>query len=461
VAHQPHAGGRGEGESQALSGDTIAAVSTPAGRGGIGVVRVSGPRTREIARIVAGRVPEARHAELADFRAAGGALIDRGIALFFPAPHSYTGEDVLELQAHGGPLVMQQLLARCLEAGARMAQPGEFTQRAFLNDRIDLAQAESVADLIDASSVEAARSAARSLAGEFSRCIEAIAAGLLELRMHVEACIDFPEEEIDPADREQLEERRRALVAQVEGVLAEARQGVVLRDGLTVVLAGRPNVGKSSLLNRLAGDDVAIVTPIPGTTRDYVRATIAIEGVPIHLVDTAGLRATEDEVERIGVERTWRAIETAGAALLIESAADPHPDEGFLERMPPGLPRARVMNKIDLLPRPRRLPDARPDESVLGVSAKTGEGIDELRSWLLATAGWKPHGEGLFMARQRHLQALEAARGHLAASGALGQAFDLQAEELRLAHRELGRITGTVSADDLLGEIFSRFCIGK
>jgi tRNA modification GTPase len=461
VAHQPHDRGRGEGQGAALTGDTIAAISTPAGRGGIGVVRVSGPLARDVARALSGKVPEARRAELADLRAASGELIDRGIALFFPAPHSYTGEDVLELQAHGGPLVMQQLLARCLEAGARMAQPGEFTQRAFLNDRIDLAQAESVADLIDASSVEAARSAARSLAGEFSRRVEGIAAAMLELRMHVEACIDFPEEEIDPADRTQQEARRRALLADLEAVLAEARQGAVLREGLTVVLAGRPNVGKSSLLNRLAGEDVAIVTPVPGTTRDYVRATIVIEGVPIHLVDTAGLRATQDEVERIGVERTWRAIESAGAALLVESAAEPHPDEGFLERMPPGLPRARVVNKIDLLSSPRALPGAHDGEDLLPVSAKTGEGIEGLRSWLLAVAGWKPHGEGIFMARQRHLHALEAARGHLEAAGRLTQAFDLQAEELRLAHRELGRITGAVSADDLLGEIFSRFCIGK
>ena len=424
-------------------------------------MRVSGPLARAVAEAVAGRLPEARRAELADFRAAGGALIDRGIALFFPAPHSYTGEDVLELQAHGGPLVMQQLLARALEAGARMAQPGEFTQRAFLNDRLDLAQAESVADLIDASSVEAARSAARSLAGEFSRRVEAIAAALLELRMHVEACIDFPEEEIDPADRGEQDARRRTLAADVDRVIADARQGAVLREGLTVVLAGRPNVGKSSLLNRLAGDEVAIVTPVPGTTRDYVRATIALEGVPIHLIDTAGLRATRDEVERIGVERTWRAIEAAGAVLAIESATDGPGGEDFIARLPAELPRARVVNKIDLLPAPRRLPEARPGESVLGVSAKTGEGMDGLRSWLLATAGWKPHGEGIFMARQRHLEALEGARAHLLASDGLSQAFDLQAEELRLAHRELGRITGAVSADDLLGEIFSRFCIGK
>ena len=461
MAHQPIDRGRGEGQGQALSGDTIAAISTPAGRGGIGVVRVSGPRARDVARVVTGRVPEARRAELTDFRSGDGALIDRGIALFFPAPRSYTGEDVLELQAHGGPLVMRQLLAGCLAAGARMAEPGEFTQRAFLNDRLDLAQAESVADLIDASSVEAARSAARSLAGEFSRRIEAIAAGMLELRMHVEACIDFPEEEIDPADRTQQEARRRALLADVEAVLAEARQGAVLREGLTVVLAGRPNVGKSSLLNRLAGDDVAIVTPVAGTTRDYVRATIALEGVPIHLVDTAGLRATDDDVERIGVERTWRAIEAAGAVLAIESATEPSAADEYVARMPAGVPRARVVNKIDLLAGSRGLPGAAAGENVLRVSAKTGEGIEALRSWLLDAAGWKPHGEGIFMARQRHLQALEAAREHLKTAGGQIQAIDLQAEEIRLAHRELGRITGAVSADDLLGEIFSRFCIGK
>ena len=380
--------------------------------------------------------------------------------LFFPGPHSYTGEDVVELQAHGGPVVMRQLLERCVEAGARVAEPGEFTRRAFLNGRLDLAQAESVADLIDASSAEAARSAARSLEGEFSRRVSALAEAMLELRMHVEACIDFPEEEIDPADRDAQEAKRRALREGIEALLAEARQGAVLRDGLTVVLVGRPNVGKSSLLNRLAGEDLAIVTPVPGTTRDYVRATIAIEGVPIHLIDTAGLRRTEDEVERIGVERTWRAVESAGAALVIESAADAQPpDEEVLARFPAALPRARVVNKIDLVA--ANPAHALPGEAFLPVSAKSGAGIAELRAWLLDVAGWKPHGEGLFMARQRHLEALGAAARHLERAEEVSQQFDLQAEELRLAHLALGRITGVVSADELLGEIFSRFCIGK
>ena len=461
MAHQPNARRGSEGESPALSaGETIAAIATPPGRGGIGVVRVSGRGARAVVEAVAGRVPEARRATLCDFRSASGDLIDRGIVLFFPRPHSYTGEDVVELQAHGGPVVMQQLLARCIESGARPAEPGEFTKRAFLNERLDLAQAESVADLIDASSTEAARSAARSLQGEFSRRVRALAEAMLELRMHVEACIDFPEEEIDPADRAAQDGMRRELRAGIEALIADARQGAVLREGLTVVLVGRPNVGKSSLLNRLAGEDLAIVTPVPGTTRDYVRATIAIEGVPIHLIDTAGLRHTDDEVERIGVERTWRAIETAGAALVIESATDAQvPDEEILARFPRKLPRARVVNKVDLVP--ANPSHAHPGEAFLAVSAVTGAGIAELRAWLLEVAGWKPHGEGLFMARQRHVDALQAAAGHLQRAEDLSQQFDLQAEELRLAHHSLGRITGLVSADDLLGEIFGRFCIGK
>jgi tRNA modification GTPase len=465
VAHQPHPRGRVEGESPALTagGETIAAVATPPGRGGIGVVRVSGKGTRTLAAAVAGRLPQPRHAAFTTFRAADGATIDHGIALFFPAPHSYTGEDVLELQGHGGPVVMQQLLRRCLELGARIAEPGEFTRRAFLNDRIDLAQAESVADLIDASSVEAARSAARSLEGEFSRRIHALVDALVDLRMHVEACIDFPEEEIDPADRREQDEKRGRIGEALDALLADARQGAVLREGLTVVLVGRPNVGKSSLLNRLAGEEVAIVTPVAGTTRDYVRATISVEGVPIHLIDTAGLRESTDEVERIGVERTWQAIGKAGAALFIEEAQGLGPDAAdrdLRSRLPEGLPIARVVNKIDLAGA-HAGQSAGEGGTTICVSAKTGDGLGLLRRWLLEVAGWKPHGEGLFMARGRHLEALAEAQRYLAAIPAHLQAFELMAEDLRLAQRALARITGEVSADDLLGEIFSRFCIGK
>jgi tRNA modification GTPase len=464
VVHKPHARSRGQGESPALNagGETIAAIATPAGRGGIGVVRVSGSGARAIAEAVVGQLPAVRHATLARFHAPGGGVIDEGIALFFAAPHSYTGEDVLELQGHGGPMVMQLLLRRCLELGARVAEPGEFTRRAFLNDRLDLAQAESVADLIDASSVEAARSAARSLAGEFSERIHRLVDELVELRVHVEACIDFPEEEIDPADRRWQQERIGALRTSLARLFEDARQGAVLREGLTVVLIGRPNVGKSSLLNRLAGDEVAIVTPIAGTTRDYVRATVSLEGVPIHLIDTAGLREASDEVERIGVERTWRAIETAGAALFIEEghgiAAE---DEALRKRLPPNLAVARVVNKIDLTGAAPGREASAAGETLLKISARSGAGVAELRAWLLETAGWRPHGEGLFMARERHLVALRTAADHLARAAETTQAFELQAEELRLSQQSLGRITGEVSADALLGEIFSRFCIGK
>jgi len=421
VAHQPKPRRRSEGEGAPLiAQEPIAAVSTPPGRGGVGVVRISGRGVPEIAQAVVGRLPEPRRATLCDFRTASGELIDRGIVLFFPGPNSYTGEDVLELQGHGGPLVMRQLLGRCVDAGARIAEPGEFTKRAFLNGRMDLAQAESVADLIDAESEEAARGAARSLSGEFSRRVSAIADAMLELRSHVEACIDFPEEEIDTADRDALEGKSSALERDLDSLLSIARQGSVLREGLTVVLVGRPNVGKSSLLNRLAGEELAIVTPVPGTTRDYVRATIAIEGVPIHLVDTAGLRETDDPVERIGVDRAWRAIESAGAALVIESATDTEArDESVLERLPARQARARVVNKIDLVP--HGVTPQVGEETTIPVSAKTGEGIDRLRAWLLEVAGWRPSGEAVFIARERHLRALEEARAHLQRSGEVRQ----------------------------------------
>jgi tRNA modification GTPase len=465
VAHQPNprSGSQGEGAPLRAPAHTIAAVATPPGRGGIGVVRLSGRDAAAIAKGILGELPSPRHATLADFRTAHGEPIDRGIALYFPAPHSYTGEDVVELQAHGGPMVMAELLRRCIALGARMAEPGEFTKRAYLNDRLDLAQAESVADLIDASSVEAARSAARSLAGEFSRRIRELVDRLIDLRMHVEACIDFPEEEIDPADRASQREKLSSVISILDAVREEARQGAVLRDGLVVVLVGRPNVGKSSLLNRLAGEELAIVTPVPGTTRDYVRATLSLEGVPVHLIDTAGLREGADEVERIGIERTWRAIREAGAALyLTEANAQPSPEDArHLERLPSGLPIAHVINKIDIS---AEAPGRGEDEvrgPVLRLSAKTGEGVEGLRRWLLDTAGWKPHGEGLFMARERHLRFLDEAAGHLASIQGNTQAFELFAEELRLAQSALNRITGAFGAEDLLGEIFSRFCIGK
>jgi len=463
VAYQPHPPGRVEGEGPALSGggETIAAIATPAGRGGIGVVRVSGAQARAVARSIAGEVPTPRHATLARFCASDGSTLDEGIALFFPAPHSYTGEDVIELQGHGGPMVMQLLLRRCVELGARLAEPGEFTRRAFLNDRIDLAQAEGVADLIDAASVEAARSAARSLAGDFSARIHELVDAVVELRVHVEACIDFPEEEIDPADRRWQRDRITHIRERLRLLLEEAKQGAVLREGLTVALVGRPNVGKSSLLNRLAGDEVAIVTPIAGTTRDYVRATVSLEGVPVHLIDTAGLRDAAEEVERIGVERAWRALEGAGAALFIEDGHGTGGEDAALRaRFPRDVALARVVNKIDLEGGNPGRSDAG-GETVLRISAKTGAGVEELRAWLLEVAGWRPHGEGVFLARERHLVALEAAAGYLEKAAKLSQAFELQAEDLRLAQAALGRITGEVSADDLLGEIFSRFCIGK
>jgi tRNA modification GTPase len=443
--------------------DTIAAIATGPGRGGVGVVRISGPLAAQIARRMVGCVPQPRHATLARFTGMSGELLDEGLALYFPSPNSYTGEDVLELQGHGGPVVLREIVRHCLGHGARLAEPGEFTRRAFLNERLDLAQAESVADLIDASSVEAVRGAARSMVGEFSLRIEAIVASLTRLRMHVEACIDFPEEEIDPADRQMQREALAAIRAELTTLLAEAAQGAVLREGLTIVLVGRPNVGKSSLLNRLAGEDVAIVTPVAGTTRDYVRATILLEGVPIHLIDTAGLRESGDEVERIGMARTWEAIAKAGAAILITDATHPGVDDEstILSRMPAGLPVAHVTNKIDLagMAAGSELHGAGVD---IRVSAKTGEGVLGLREWILEVAGWHPSTEGVFMARERHLVALRDAAARLLTAAAVdSQAFELFAEDLRMAQHSLGEITGEVSPDELLGQIFSRFCIGK
>ena len=444
------------------SADVIAAIATAPGRAAIGVVRVSGPNLEALAQSLLGKVPAPRHAALCDFLDENRETIDHGIALYFPAPHSYTGEEVLELQGHGGPAVMQLLLRRCLALGARLAEPGEFTKRAFLNDMLDLAQAESVADLIDASTGEAARSAMRSLQGAFSTEVNALTKSLIELRTLVEATLDFPEEDLDFLEQVNAVGKLRAIQAQLEKVLLAARQGSILREGISVVLAGRPNVGKSSLLNRLAGENVAIVTSVPGTTRDAIRQAIEIEGVPLHVIDTAGLRETKDEVEKMGIARTWAAIEKADAVLLVidSSQSESQEDRKILQRLPSRLPRICVYNKIDLLPAQPKL-EALDGEIRVYLSAKTGAGVDLLCAQLLQIVGWQPTGEGAFMARERHLSALREAGQHL--SGALENKaqIELFAEELKLAHQALSRITGEFTTDDLLGEIFSRFCIGK
>lgn len=448
--------------------ETIAAIATGAGRGGVGVVRVSGKGLMPLVEKICGKAPSPRVATHVVFRDPAGRPIDNGLVLFFSAPRSYTGEDVVELHGHGGPAVLGNILRRCLQLGCRLARPGEFTERAFLNDKLDLAEAEAVADMIEAGSAEAAMSAAQTLTGEFSRRIHGLTDALIDLRMHVEACIDFPEEEIDPADR-LAQARKLKHIQRLETDLArEAALGRVLRDGLTVVLIGRPNVGKSSLLNRLAGEELAIVTPIPGTTRDHIRATVHLDGVPIHLIDTAGLRDTDDEVERIGIDRTWAAIAKAGAALLISEAGEmTGVDEAeILRRLPGGLPVAWVYNKIDLF-RPTKVSRETPGvaglekQVALSVSALTGEGVDDLRAWLLAVAGWQTGAEGVFLARERHLAALRLAATHLSTAAELATQYELFAEELRLAQQALSSITGEFSPDDLLGEIFGRFCIGK
>jgi len=449
---------------QIVPRETIAAIATAAGRGGIGVVRISGNGLAGFAQKVLGKAAIPRTATLATFLDSQGSAIDQGIALFFPQPHSYTGEDVLELQGHGGAAVLQGLLQRCIELGCRLAKPGEFTERAFLNNKLDLAQAEAVADLIEASSVEAAKSAIKSLTGEFSNRVHALTDHLIELRMHVEACIDFPEEEIDPADRALQQAKLQRLRGLQANLAREAKQGAVLRDGLTVALIGRPNVGKSSLLNRLAGEEVAIVTPIAGTTRDYVRATILIKGIPIHLIDTAGLRDTDDAVEKVGIARTWVAVEKAGAALLIAEAGEMigQNEAEILAQLPAALPVAWVYNKIDVHgQQSERTKNDQDRHATIKLSALTGEGVELVREWLLETAGWQPSGEGVFMARERHLTALKIAEDHLNTAAERSQQFELFAEELRLAQSALASITGEFTPDDLLGQIFGKFCIGK
>jgi tRNA modification GTPase len=442
--------------------DTIAAIATSPGRAGIGIVRVSGPAVRNIAAAVLGRDLQARVATLSDFLEAESAILDRGIAILYCAPHSYTGEDVLELQGHGGLAVLQLVLRRCLALGARPAQPGEFTQRAFLNDKLDLAQAESVADLIDASSEAAARGAMRSLAGEFSGRVGQLNDALIELRSLVEATLDFPEEEIDFLERTGAMQKLGRLRKGVTTLLAEAEQGRILRDGAKVVLIGQPNVGKSSLLNRLAQDEVAIVTEIPGTTRDPLRHELVIDGVPVHVVDTAGLRDATDAVEKIGIQRAWREIDQADLALLIVDATVGISDADLriLSELPARLKKIIIFNKIDIMKRsPVEIQAANGIE--IWLSAKTGQGLDLLRNALLRSIGWQSTEEGNFIARERHLQALREADASMNRAAGEPGSLELMAEELRLAQQAFANITGKFSADDLLGEIFSRFCIGK
>ncbi len=441
---------------------TIAAIATPAGRGGIGIIRISGHGLASWARALTGRDVPPRRALRAQFLDRDGQTLDDGLMLFFPGPNSYTGEDVIELHGHGGPVVVRMLLARAIELGARLAEPGEFTRRAYLNDKLDLAQAEAVADVIDAATESAARCAMRSLQGEFSRRIESLVEQLIELRMLVEATLDFPEEEIDALDRAVIGRRLQSLQDQLAKTLAMGRQGSLLRSGLQVVLVGQPNVGKSSLLNRLAGEEIAIVTPIAGTTRDAVRQAIALAGIPVYIVDTAGLRETADPVEQIGIARTWAEVERADAAVVIVDAKVGliDADRVILDRLPARLKRVIAHNKADLY----QLPVERRDDQLgahVVMSALTGEGVSLLQDALLEIAGWHPGSEDVFMARERHMKALEQANSHVESAGAVIARPELLAEELRLAQAALNSITGEFTADDLLGEIFSRFCIGK
>lgn len=471
--------------------DPIIAIATAPGRGAVGIVRVSGPHLKTWADAFCGKPLQARQAHYLPFNDETSEPLDQGLAIFFPGPHSYTGEDVLELQAHGGPVVLQLLLARCIELaesvnphtgkvllqGLRLAQAGEFTQRAFLNDKIDLAQAEAIADLIDASTSAAARSASRSLAGVFSQEIHTLRDSLVHLRMLVEATLDFPEEEIDFLQKADAQGQLERLQTQLEKVLVRTQQGALLREGIKVVIAGQPNAGKSSLLNALAGAELAIVTPIAGTTRDVVQQTIQIEGVPIHIIDTAGLREGEgiDEVEQIGIQRAWAQIAGADAVLFLHDLTRSHDpeylqadlkiQESLAAQVPNGVTVLNVWNKFDLAPdaaTPRAHDNTTND---IHLSAKTGLGIDRLRAKLLQTAGWQPASEGLYLARERHVQALKRVQSHIEMADAhlraQAQSLDLLAEELRLSQTALNEITGEFNADDLLGVIFSSFCIGK
>jgi tRNA modification GTPase len=439
--------------------DTIAAVATAQGRGGVGVVRISGSGIAAVANAVLGKLPVPRHATFGDFLDENGEVIDQGIALYFPGPHSYTGEDVLELQGHGGTAILHLLLQRCLSLNVRLAEPGEFTRRAFLNDKIDLAQAESVADLIEATTTEAARSAMRSLHGEFSAIIHTLVDELIILRMLVEAMLDFPEEDIEVVDTTLRDQLLENIQIKLQQTLLSAKQGSLLREGAHIALVGRPNVGKSSLLNRLSGEEVALVSDVPGTTRDVIRQAIQIRGVPLHIMDTAGLRSSEDEVENMGMARTHQTLQRADLILLLldGTAGLSAKDEEILASFPADIPHLLVYNKADLLGDKNLALRA----DAISISAKTGTGIEELRERMLKLIGWQNQESGAFIARERHLNALNLAQAHLVQATGVLDHPELFAEELRLTQHELNSITGKFTADNLLGEIFSRFCIGK
>ncbi|RLM19641.1 tRNA uridine-5-carboxymethylaminomethyl(34) synthesis GTPase MnmE [Brenneria alni] len=450
--------------------DTIVAQATPPGRGGVGILRVSGRAASTVAQAVLGKLPKPRYADYLPFRDANGTPLDQGIALWFPGPNSFTGEDVLELQGHGGPVILDLLLQRILTLpDVRIARPGEFSERAFLNDKLDLAQAEAIADLIDASSEQAARSALNSLQGAFSARIHHLVEALTHLRIYVEAAIDFPDEEIDFLSDGKIEGQLNHVMADLDVVRAEAHQGSLLREGMKVVIAGRPNAGKSSLLNALAGREAAIVTDIAGTTRDVLREHIHIDGMPLHIIDTAGLRDAKDEVERIGIERAWQEIEQADRVLFMvdgtttEAIAPSAIWPEFMTRLPKTLPITVVRNKADITGEPLGIEDVN-TYSLIRLSARTGQGIDTLREHLKQSMGFTSNTEGGFLARRRHLQALEQAAQHLAQGKeqlVSAYAGELLAEELRLAQQALSEITGEFTSDDLLGRIFSSFCIGK
>lgn len=455
----------------AITSYPIAAITTAPGRGGIGIVRISGPDLSGFIHSFFAQELRPRHAHFLAFLDADGQAIDEGIALYFKGPNSYTGEDILELQGHGGTAVLRRVLNRCFEVGAafdlRHAAPGEFTQRAFLNERLDLAQAEAVADLIDASSEAAAKGAMASLSGAFSQQINNLADKIIHLRMLVEATLDFPEEEIDFLEKYQAADQLHHIDGQLQQLRLLAKQGQVMRDGLHVVLAGQPNVGKSSLLNALAGDDIAIVTDIAGTTRDRVTQLIHIEGIPIHIVDTAGLRETDDTVESIGIQRSWQEIAKANVILHLLDGRQPddNSDHDIMERLPKHTPTLQIFNKCDLLSADQQNALPNDNKNHLQISAQTGMGLDELRQRLLQIAGWSANAESPWLARERHLHALNRCNDHLKMAQFHAkhddQILDLFAEELRLAHNELCEITGVFTSDDLLGEIFSSFCIGK